>query len=246
MASLSQAKTLGGVGSILALLAIIPSVGWIIAIVGLVLVVVAVKYISDVVQDAPIFRNMVIGIGIAIVGAIVGGLIVLGGIFRFLGSLAGLTSLTSLTTATSTAAIPSGVFGLLAAVLIGAAVLWIVLIVSAIFVRMSYNEISKRLNVGMFRTAALLYLIGAILTVILVGLIIVFVAEILLVVAFFSIPETLPGVSQTMPPPPPSPMQTGTPSMSQPMSSGRTCPHCGAPVSQDAVFCPSCGSSLKQ
>ena len=66
MATLSQAKTLGGVGSILIF---IPFV----SIVGYILIIVAVKDISDDLQDKSIFRNVVIAAATGIVGAIAGG-----------------------------------------------------------------------------------------------------------------------------------------------------------------------------
>ncbi len=44
----------------------------------------------------------------------------------------------------------------------------------------------------LFGTAALLYLIGAALTIILVGFLLIFVAQILFIVAFFSLPDQLP------------------------------------------------------
>ncbi len=250
MASLSQAKTLGGIGSILLLLAAVPTVGFILAIVGLILILIAVKYISDVVQDSSIFRDIVIGIGIAIAGLIVFGLIVFSAVIKFVGSLAGLTSLTTLTTLTTStgvSSLPPGLVGFVETVLAGIAVLWLLFIASSVFVRMSYKKVAQRLNVGLFGTAALLYLIGAILTVVLIGLVIILVAEILLIIAFFSIPEAPVGMGATMPrPPPPSPMGPGVPPPTQTISSGRTCPRCGAPVAQDAVFCPSCGSSLSR
>ena len=70
-----------------------------------------------------------------------------------------------------------------------------------------------KLNVGTFHTTGLLYLIGAALTIIFVGLVIVFIAEILQIVAFFSIPEQMPMGPQPMPgqmgtPPPPGAMQS--------------------------------------
>jgi uncharacterized membrane protein len=52
--------------------------------------------------------------------------------------------------------------------------------------------VATRLSVGMFRTAALLYLIGAVLTILHVGTLVIFVAEVLFAVAFFSIPEGTP------------------------------------------------------
>jgi uncharacterized membrane protein len=255
MASLSQAKILGGVGSILVLLGglgsfAIPYLGTVLPIVGLILTLIAVKNIADVVQDSSIFRNIMIGVGIAIVGSIVLGVFLVEAVL----SSGGLSALTrSLTTSTTTGVAPtlSGSFiRFVEVVLAGFAILWILLIASAIFVRRSYNTVSSRLNVGLFRTAALLYLIGAILTIIFIGLIIVLIAQILLIIAFFSIPETALGYAQpttTYYPPAPS-MQPGpSTTTNQPSaSSGKTCPRCGAPIAQDAVFCPSCGSRVSQ
>lgn len=247
LVSLSQAKILGGVGSILVLLIFVPTVGWIVSIAGLVLVLIAVKYISDVVQDRSIFNNILIGLVLAIVGLVVAGVIIVGTVLSKLSTLQSLTSLTTVTTGTPS--IPSGVYGIIATVIIGLAVLWILLVISSVFVRRSYNTIAQRLNISLFRTAALLYLIGAILAIVLIGFVIVLVAEILLIIAFFSISESRMGFEQTttMPPPPPSSMQPGGGMPAgQSQYSTRTCPRCGAPIAQDALFCPSCGSNLKQ
>jgi uncharacterized membrane protein len=253
MASLSQAKILGGIGSILVLLGglgslALPFLGAGLPIVGLILTLVAVKFISDVVQDSSIFRNIIIGLGVAIIGSIVLGVFLVEAILSSFGSLTGLrSSLSTATTITGVPSIPTSVIHFAEVVIAGFAILWILLVVSAIFVRRSYNSVSSRLNVGLFRTAALIYLIGAALTIIFVGLIIVLIAQILLIIAFFSIPETLGVAPTTTYYPPPSTMQPGPGvPINQPLSSGRTCPRCGAPVAQDAVFCPSCGSSLAQ
>ncbi|MEM2270585.1 MAG: DUF996 domain-containing protein, partial [Nitrososphaerota archaeon] len=68
MASLSQAKAMGGVGSILVLLSFVPSVGFVLGLVGLVLVLIAVKQISDAVNDREIFNNVLIAVILQIVG----------------------------------------------------------------------------------------------------------------------------------------------------------------------------------
>lgn len=77
-------------------------------------------------------------------------------------------------------------------------VVWVLGIIAAIFIRRSFNSIATVLNVKMFATAALLYLIGAILTIIVVGVIIALIAIILQIIAFFQIP-----VKRAPPPPPP-------------------------------------------
>jgi uncharacterized membrane protein len=261
MASLSQAKILGGIGSILVLLGglgsfITPYLGAALPIVGLIMTLIAVKYISEVVQDSSIFRNLIIGVAVAIVGVVVLIAFVLEAIISSYGSLAGfvsaMRSLSTITTTTATStttmpSLPGGLLHLVGILLAGVAILWIVLIVSAFFARRSYNMTSAKLNVGLFKTAALLYLIGAILAIIIIGFLLIFVAEILLIIAFFSIPGTLQGNMQTTTYPPPFTMQPGPSStMNQANSSTRNCPRCGAPVSQDSLFCPSCGSSLNQ
>lgn len=203
MPELSSAKTLGGIGSILTLLFLVPSVGFILAVVGWILMLIAVKYISDIVGDRSIFNNAIIAVILTIVGVVVGAVVVAGSVFRFMG-LNGMTLMGNNTLSSP----PTDVFGLIIGVIVGLVVIWVSEIISAIFLRMSYGKIADALNVRMFSTAALLYLIGAVLTIILIGFVLVFVAEILLVVAFFSIPDRLPQPptmqSQTMGPAPPS------------------------------------------
>jgi uncharacterized membrane protein len=255
---------LGGIGSILMLVGGLGSLGIhylgdVLPIVGLIMTLIAVKYIADVVQDQAIFKNVIIGVILAIAGVVVLGVLVLGSIGNVITNFGGLRNggTTSFSFATTTNAngqvvpvIPQSFMGAILTILAGFAILWILLIISSIFVRRGYNLAALKLNVKLFRTSALLYLIGAILTIAFgIGLIIVLIAQILLIIAFFSIPDALPatytpGTYGT--PPPPS--QTGAfpnPPAS-PTTATRTCPRCGAPVSQDAVFCPSCGSSLTQ
>jgi uncharacterized membrane protein len=188
MTLLSQAKTLGGVGSILLLLTITPSVGFVLGIVGLVLILVALKYVSDAVSDKSIFNNAIIAVVLAIVGIVVATAVVISYLFSYIG----LRILSSLPVTFSSVGLPpGGLLPLLSTIIIALAAVWIFYLVSAIFLRHSFSSVSTKLNVDMFQTAALIYLIGAALTIILVGFILVFVAEILFVVAFFSIPETI-------------------------------------------------------
>jgi uncharacterized membrane protein len=71
MATLSQAKTLGGVGWILTILSFAPFYsGTVLNIVGLIMILIAIKYISDVTADRKIYTNTMIGVIIAVIGAI--------------------------------------------------------------------------------------------------------------------------------------------------------------------------------
>lgn len=192
MGSLDQAKTLGGVGSILILLSIVPSAGVILGIVGLILVLVAVKYISDDMADKTIFNNMLISVILAIAGIVVGAIFVIAGMFTFFGGYMGPPFEPSRFMNPRMYSF----FGTLFAALI---VIWIFYIVSAIFLRRSYSAIARELKISMFDTVALLYLVGAVLSIVLVGFIIIYVAEILQIVAFFSIPEKTLQPAQVQP-----------------------------------------------
>ncbi len=77
---------------------------------------------------------------------------------------------------------------------------WIIYIISAIFYKKSFDAISDGLGVGMFHTAALIFLIGAVLVIIGVGVFLILIAGILQIVAFFSIPEELPQPVTAAPP----------------------------------------------
>jgi uncharacterized membrane protein len=207
MASLQQARTMGGVGSILILLGAVPAVGWLIAIAGAVLVLVAIKNVSDTVGDTSIFRNMLIAVVLAIVGLVVGVAVILSTVLTTFGLGALSRAFGGVGNFTPPANIPPGDWvGLILGVLAGLAVVWILLIISAVFVRMSYRSIASKLGVSMFATSGLLYLIGSALTIILVGFVLIFVSEILNIVAFFSIPDQLPQMQQ-------QPMQPQAPSV---------------------------------
>jgi uncharacterized membrane protein len=199
MASLSQAKNLGGVGSLLVILSGVPSVGPVLGIVGFILVLFAIKNISDTVGDASIFTNAIISVVLAIVGIVVAAVVLVAAFFSF----AGLGAFTKgfpqvfQSAVTPGAALTGDIIGLILGVILGLGVLWVVLSASAFFLRKSYNRIATKLGVNMFHTAALLFFIGAILTIIIVGFVLIFVAGILQLVAFFSIPDQLPGSTST-------------------------------------------------
>lgn len=190
--SLSSAKTLGGIGSILALLAFAPTVGWVLGILGFVMILVAVKYISDELKERKIFNNMITAVALSIAGILVASLVVATTVLSAFAngyfSWPTFVPSASITTAQWIAfgtAIGLGLFGA-----------WLFFLVSAVYLRRSYNAIGSKLNTHVFSTAGLLYLVGAATAVIGVGFFILFVAEIITAVAFFSLPERTPEVVQ--------------------------------------------------
>jgi len=191
---------------------IIPAIGVLLAILGWILILVAVDNISGVVGDKSIFRDTLIAAVLAIVGIAVGALVVLASVLRFT-NLNGLTlitgpnSLRSLNATAFRSGTLAGVGALVAGALVGLLLIWIFFLVSAIFLRRGFTKVGTKLNVKMFETASLVYLIGAGLAIVGVGFIIIFVADILMVVAFFSMPDDQslepPPRPMGIPPPPP-------------------------------------------
>jgi len=73
----------------------------------------------------------------------------------------------------------------------------ILLIIGVYFFKKSLDDTGNTFNISYFKTAGLLYFIGAILTFILIGAFIILIANIFLIIAFFSLPEQYAQPSQT-------------------------------------------------
>jgi len=191
MSKLSEAKTFGGIGALLMLIGtFVPYAGPIISIVGLVLLFIAVKSISNLTKDEEIFSNylmhFIINI-ISIVALIVIMLLAFGaaGGFTWISGLEGaeITDLESFWDNFGT---------IIGGCILALVVSWILYVIAAIYLRRSYNKIAEHTKVDLFKTTGLIYFIGAITTIIIVGLIIIFVARIIEIIAYFSLPDNLP------------------------------------------------------
>jgi len=185
MRSLAQVKTIGEVGSILVLLTAVPTAGSLLGIIGFVMMLVAIKDISEIVADKSIFSNMLVAVGLAIVAIVVGALVVVGSVLRFVGLKA-----LSLGPNFNASTVPTGDWlGLVGSILLGLAVVWVIMIVSAVYVRRTYRSMALKLGDANFETAGMLYLVGAATTIVLVGFVLLLVAQVMVIVAFFSIEE---------------------------------------------------------
>jgi uncharacterized membrane protein len=84
------------------------------------------------------------------------------------------------------------------------AIVWIFAIISMFFVWRSLKQVSMRSNVGLFGTAGLLLLIGAILIIAFgLGLILMWIGALLLAIAFFQLKHTEAAPAAAAYPPPP-------------------------------------------
>ncbi|MEA2054351.1 MAG: DUF996 domain-containing protein [Candidatus Thermoplasmatota archaeon] len=189
MGKLSNAKVFGGIGAILMLVGgFIPFAQMILPIIGLVLLFVAVKYIADETKDGIIFRNYLLYFVCTIIAfiALIAGLIITIGGIGIMSELKGELS--------DMDAILSFLGGIMASFI----VFWILLIIGTVYLRKSYNNIAKHTKVSLFRTTGTVYFIGAITLIIFIGALILLIAKILEIVAFFSLPDNLPAPKETI------------------------------------------------
>jgi uncharacterized membrane protein len=174
-----NSKTLACVGSILLLLSIVPYAGWVLGIVGIVLLLKSMKEFADYYGNQSIYQNAWTGIKYYIVGIIA---IAVAGTAFVIGLL-------------SAATFPfTGIVGLTAGLGIGVIAAIAGLIVAFVFYVLAANHLKKTLNTlaektgdTTLATAGTLLFIGALLTIIGIGLILIFIAWIIAAVGFFSL-----------------------------------------------------------
>jgi len=191
MASLSQARTLGEVGAILVLLGLTLGevgtilvqlnltsiIGVFIAIAGLILT--AVKYISELLEDRSVYSYAQIAVALFIVGVVAAQAV----------SIIEISLSYNYPATTLTISAFSSTF--LRFLVSARTILGIFVLVGAIFLRTSYEVIGTRLSLELFKKTGPLFLIGIGLTITLgpgLGLLILAAAAIMQGAAFFSLP----------------------------------------------------------
>jgi uncharacterized membrane protein len=199
-----SSKTLGGIGAILMFIGIFPYISYygIAELIGAILVLTALYSLGNYYRDSGIFNNALYGIMAGIVGVVsavaIGLAIVLPNIKDFLmtifpswnGDWSTISSLSGMTPNTSNIGI-GDVIPFISAAIVIFVILWIFAIIATFFVRRSLVRLSAKTNVGLFSTAGLLLLIGAFLIIVVgLGLILMWVAALILAIAFFNLKPT--------------------------------------------------------
>jgi uncharacterized membrane protein len=181
--SVESNKNLAGIG---ALLIAIGSFTGVLTIVGAILLMIGLKGLSDYYKENSIYQNALYAVIFLIIGGIAGvalvSLLAISG-FAFLSIFAGV--------------------GIALGIIATLVIVFIFYLLAAIYIKRSMNMLAQKTGEAMFNTAGTLFLVGAILSIILVGLFIVFIAWILATIAFFSIKTYQQPMYQTPPPPPP-------------------------------------------
>lgn len=193
-----SSKMMSAVGALLlvigAVASAVVSFSGVLSLIGLILLLIGLKGLSTHYKEDGIFNNALYSVIIAIVGCVIGVGVIAASAVSALAELdidwANMEDWANVGADVATVFADfdfSAIAALLGALLIGLVIFYIVLIVSMIFFRKSMNQVSAKSGVGLFSTAGLLMLIGAIIPVI--GLLLIWIGAILVTVAFFQMKE---------------------------------------------------------
>jgi len=194
---METSKILGGVGALLMFIGIIPYISYfgILELVGLILVFVALYNFGSHYKEGGIFNNALYGLILGIVGVVVAVAVAIVGILAQLSTFmdkiypgwhGDWTSISGMTPNLSNLNF-NDIMGFIGPIIALFVILWVFAIISAFFVRRSMVKLSAKSNVHLFSTAGLLLLIGAVLTIIVFGLILIWISALLIAIAFFQI-----------------------------------------------------------
>jgi uncharacterized membrane protein len=198
------AKTLAGEGSILLLLSIIPYAGWILGIIGVVLLLRGLKELSYYYQDETIHQNSLTGVKFYIIALISAG-VAIAALTIGIGTATGFKYTTGFA---PTLGFAAGLVAFLGGLLIA----FIFYMLATSHLRRTFNTLAQKSGEKSFTTAGTLLRWGAILSIILVGFILIFVAWIFATIGFFTMKsrqyqQYTPQPNENLPPPP-SPQNT--------------------------------------
>ena len=204
--SLQYSKTLAGEGAILLLLSLVPYAGWILGIIGVILLLRAMKEFSNYYQDEEIYKNSLTGVKFYIVALVAAG-VAIASIVVGIGSATGFTFATGF--------VPTVGFGVgLIAFFVGLIVAFVFYILAASHLRRTFYTLAEKSGEASFTTAGNLLWWGSILSIILVGLVLILIAWIFATIGFFTMKTPQ---QQTY-----NPQQYTTPSSSQPEQGNMT------------------------
>ena len=210
--SLESNKTLGGIGAILMVIGFLGIFGsayvGFLVLVGAILVLIALKGFADHYQEGGIFNNALYGFITVIIGTVATVAIFIMLVLQTLASIE-LDWTNPIAVQQYFMSNLNAIWSLAAGAIAAWVVFFIFMVVSALLVRKSLNSLSEKSGEKIFGTAGLLWLIGAVLSIILIGFIVVWISWILVAVGFFSIKAAFvqPMPVQPAPPPPPQPPQ---------------------------------------
>lgn len=193
-----SSKNLSAIGALLLVIGAVIGFAWsfsgILSLIGIILLLIGLKGLANFYKEDGIFTNALYSVIIIIVGFIVGIGITIVSAVAALADLgidwANIEDWANIGTEVTTVVTDfdfSAIISLLGALLIGLIIFYIVLIVAMFFFRKSMNQLSSKSGIGLFSTAGLLMLLGAVIPI--VGILLIWIGAIIVTIAFFQMKQ---------------------------------------------------------
>jgi len=189
-----SSKYLSAIGALLMVIgflgAMVPYAG-ILSLLGIILLLIGIKGLANFYNEQGIFNNVLYSIITGIVGFVVAiGAVAISAVAALADLGFDLANIDDWATAGTDFGAKftdfsdfGAIWSLISAVIVGLIILFVTVIISMYFFRKSMDQLSTKSGIGLFGTAGLLMLIGAVIPVI--GLLIIWIGSILATVAFF-------------------------------------------------------------
>ena len=190
---LNLAKSLGGVGALLMFVGFFPYVNTlgIIPLVGIILILIGAKGLSDNYSEPGIFNNALYGVVMVIVGVVVAAALAFIAFVSFFTDVgltfSNISNWQTLANQVTQTQWMDAFFKAAGYIFLTVAVFFVFAVISAIFFRKSMTLSATKTGVGLFGSAGLVLLIGAVLTIVFFGVILLWISLLLIAVAFFQI-----------------------------------------------------------
>lgn len=192
--ALETTKILGGIGAVLMLVSPIGMHTGIVGIAGVILVLIALSRLAHHYNEPGIFNNAIYGIVTAIAGAAISiGIILIAAfdLFRTIGLDVSWTDPTIFQRIDWPKLFNWETFApYIIVIALSLVMLFILFVVASTFLRRSFSLLGEKTGIHAFKTAGFLIFLGALLTIIAVGFLIMWIALIFLAIGFFSIKTT--------------------------------------------------------
>jgi uncharacterized membrane protein len=185
---MQTSRILGLLGALFMIIGFLPTVGWLLMLLGIIFVLVAIKGYGDAYKEGSIFHNALYTLVFEIVGIVVFLGVVIFGLMSFLSSV-GINNISQLSSWQNInwqqAITTSNFLPFIGAIILGLVILFAFTVLASLYFRKAMKTMSEKTGVKLFHTTGTLFFIGALLTIIIIGFIVIWVSFILLMISFY-------------------------------------------------------------
>ena len=185
---MKTSRLLGIIGALFMVIGFLPTIGGILMLIGLIFVIIALKGYGDFYKDSSIFNNTIYTIVFEIIGAVVFVGVFIYGAFEFLSSL-GIENIYELSSWTQidwqNAIDINNILPFIGAIVLGLVILFAFTVIASLFFKKAMNTLTEKTEIKLFHTTGTVFFVGALLTIIFIGFILIWVAFILLLISFY-------------------------------------------------------------